>query len=312
MFEAIKRIKKITLVSALFLLATSCVKEDRSRCDLFLKFRYDYNMTSEDLFGSQVERVAVFVFDVDGNYLTTLSEEGDALKANNYSMKIPRSMYGCTMVVWAGNTERFYSLPTLIKGDNIGKLTLEYKPEGGVSPRMIDNLWHSGPVVMLFPEMGSTTQTVGLVRDTNDFDIQINNKNGESLLPAYKVDIKTANGSYDYKNKYLSGNQRISYVPYNYTEDNVIKAAQIRILRLVENDSALLSITNDKGMPVDIGGSTTINLIEYILKSNPVGMTAQEYLDRRYQWDISLTIDGSTALSIQINDWVHWFHPTEL
>ena len=44
---------------------TGCdvLHDDLEQCDLFLKFRYDYNMANENWFADQVEEVKVFVFD---------------------------------------------------------------------------------------------------------------------------------------------------------------------------------------------------------------------------------------------------------
>mgnify|MGYP002533542713 FL=1 len=71
------------------------------------------------------------------------------------------------------------------------------------------------------------------------------------------------------------------------------------------------------GRKIDIGGSEAVNLVEYLLKSRPEGMGRQEYLDRRYDWDVSLRLgdnaqNGYIALSITINGWTYWFHPTDL
>ena len=69
---------------------------------------------------------------------------------------------------------------------------------------------------------------------------------------------------------------------------------------------------------IDIGGKTTINLIDYLLMSKPEMMGDQEYLDRRYEWDINIRIgdkrkrNGYIALSITINNWTYWFQPTDM
>ena len=71
------------------------------------------------------------------------------------------------------------------------------------------------------------------------------------------------------------------------------------------------------GKAIDIGGKTTINLIDYLLMGKPEMMGEQEYLDRRYQWDINIRIgdkeeNGYIALSITINNWTYWFQPTDM
>lgn len=71
------------------------------------------------------------------------------------------------------------------------------------------------------------------------------------------------------------------------------------------------------GKAIDIGGSTQVDLIGYLLRSKPEGMGDQEYLDRRYLWDIRIRLGEGTgnaylALCITINNWVYWFYPTDL
>lgn len=137
---------------------TGCdvLHDDLSQCDLFLRFRYDYNMANEDWFTEQVEEVKVFVFDAKGKYLQTLTEYGDALKRPDYRMPVPYHLKGCTAVVWAGKTDKFYSLPVMAAGDPIDKLTLKYEPENSISHNHLDALWHSGPWQIFSPEISIT------------------------------------------------------------------------------------------------------------------------------------------------------------
>ena len=62
---------------------TGCdvLHDDLEQCDLFLKFRYDYNMANENWFADQVEEVKVFVFDAEGSYIQTFTENGSLLKS---------------------------------------------------------------------------------------------------------------------------------------------------------------------------------------------------------------------------------------
>ena len=73
--------------------------DDLDQCDLFLEFRYDYNMVNEDWFADQVEEVKVYVFDAEGKYLQTFIEKGNPLKNTDYRMLIPYRLKGCTAVV---------------------------------------------------------------------------------------------------------------------------------------------------------------------------------------------------------------------
>ena len=95
--------------------------DDLDQCDLFLEFRYDYNMVNEDWFADQVEEVKVYVFDAEGKYLQTFIEKGNPLKNTDYRMLIPYRLKGCTAVVWAGKTDEFYRLSSMTAGDQIGR-----------------------------------------------------------------------------------------------------------------------------------------------------------------------------------------------
>ena len=88
-----RHIKKYKIILAAFIVAgiTGCdvLHDDLDQCDLFLKFRYDYNMANKDWFAEQVEEVKVFVFDTQGKYIQTLTDNGHSLKSPDYRMLIP-------------------------------------------------------------------------------------------------------------------------------------------------------------------------------------------------------------------------------
>ena len=75
-----RHIKKYKIILAAFIVAgiTGCdvFHDDLDQCDLFLKFRYDYNMANKDWFAEQVEEVKVFVFDTQGKYIQAFTENG--------------------------------------------------------------------------------------------------------------------------------------------------------------------------------------------------------------------------------------------
>ena len=194
----------IILAVSLMAGITGCdvLHDDLSQCDLFLRFRYDYNMANEDWFTEQVEEVKIFVFDAKGRYLQTLTENGDALKRPDYRMPVPYRMKGCTAIVWAGKTDKFYSLPVMTAGDPVDKLTLKYEPENNISSNHLDALWHSGPLQMFSPEGISNTETVSLLRNTNDITLSITRGDGLTDMSKYDIKLVGANGSYDHKNNF--------------------------------------------------------------------------------------------------------------
>lgn len=319
-----RHIKKYKIILAAFIVAgiTGCdvLHDDLDQCDLFLKFRYDYNMVNEDWFAEQVEEVKVFVFDTQGKYIQTFTENGYSLKSPDYRMLIPYRLIGCTAVVWAGKTDKFYLLPAMTAGDPINKLTLKYEPENNISNNHLDALWHSGPLQMFSSENISNTENVSLVRNTNDITIGITRGNNPVDASKYDIQLITANNFYDYKNNVGESSKNIIYHSCSVEEEDSKTALQTRLhtLRFIKDADMTFSITEKaSGKTIDIGGKTTINLIDYLLMSKPEMMGVQEYLDRKYEWDINIRIgdkeeNGYIALSITINNWTYWFQPTDM
>ena len=318
-----RHIKKYKIILAAFIVAgiTGCdvLHDDLDQCDLFLKFRYDYNMANKDWFAEQVEEVKVFVFDTQGKYIQTLTDNGHSLKSPDYRMLIPYRLKGCTAVIWAGKTDEFYRLSSMTTGDPIDKLALKYEPDNNMSNNHLDALWHSGPLLMFSSENISNTENVSLVRNTNDITIGITRGSNQVDLSKYNIQLIAADSIYDYKNNFGDGNKNIIYHPCADEEDNKLSLqTRLHTLRFVKDVAMPFSITEQtSGKAIDIGGETTINLIDYLLKSKPEAMGDQEYLDRRYQWDINIRIgdkeeNGYIALSITINNWTYWFQPTDM
>ena len=218
-----------------------------------------------------------------------------------------------------GKTDEFYRLSSMTTGDPIDKLALKYEPDNNMSNNHLDALWHSGPLQMFSPENISNTETVSLIRNTNDITIGITRGSNQVDLSKYNIQLIAANSIYDYKNNFGDGNKNIIYHPCADEEDNKLSLqTRLHTLRFVKDVAMPFSITEQtSGKAIEIGGKTTINLIDYLLKSKPEAMGDQEYLDRRYQWDINIRIgdkeeNGYIALSITINNWTYWFQPTDM
>lgn len=284
--------------------------DDMSTCNLYLEFRYDYNLDGEDWFAEQVEQVHVYVFN-DNGFIQRFSENGAPLQAPGYRMELPYTMKGCTVVVWAGLTADHYELPVLTVGDPIQKLTLRLRAQHNASASQIAPLWYSGPAVIAATEKGGTTQTVSLIRDTNDLAVSVIAGSTVTDPAAYEILLTGANGAYDFQNTLLAGSPQITYTPALLSQT----VATLYTLRLVKGAPLLFSVKERASKrPILIEGKEQIDLTQYLLQSKGPGMGDQEYLDRRYLWDIKLGYDTQSymAISITINGWVHWFQNTDL
>ena len=132
----------------------------------------------------------------------------------------------------------------------------------------------------------------------------------------FVIEITSANGAYDYRNAFAGNPRRITYRPCPETTTG--ETARLHTMRFVQGSDVSLAVRSaSSGRAIDMGGNTEIDLIGYLLKSKPDGMDGQEYLDRRYEWEVDIRLgdradNGYIALNITINGWTYWFHPTDL
>lgn len=306
----ISGLRTATVSVTAFLLSGCNIYEDLESCDAFLRFSYTYNMENQEWFHDQVQQVNVYFFEPSGGYVTMLTEKNaDVLRDPSYRMSIPVALRGCRAVVWDGKVEDSYLIPELFPGDPIEKLVLRLN-DGEGSSSMLTPLWHGATPSLTFPEAGAV-QTLSLVRTTNRVDVTLQgdiSTDSENLT----VSLVSDNTVYDHTNTPIASGDK-TYLPYTYEAGMY----RLRTMRLTEGNKALLSITdNTTGEKVNIGGSREIDLTEWVLRNKPSGMTAQEYLDREYEWNIVLNIgdslEGYLALSITINGWTTWFNNTDL
>ena len=91
-------VRQISYGSCLLLLLVlfSCTSIDETlpECQLYVSFRYDYNMEFTDAFAAQVNRVDVFVFDKDGTFIMKKSEPGKTLGSGSYRDVYKRQCFG--------------------------------------------------------------------------------------------------------------------------------------------------------------------------------------------------------------------------
>lgn len=108
------------LLLLLVLFSCTSIDETLPECQLYVRFRYDYNMEFSDAFAAQVNRVDVFVFDKEGTFIMKKSEQGETLGSGSYRMPLPLPVGEYRIAAWAGVSDDF-EMPELVAG----KSTLE-------------------------------------------------------------------------------------------------------------------------------------------------------------------------------------------
>lgn len=306
------------------LFQTSCgtLWEDQEECRFFVEFKYDYNMTSADAFHTKVERVDLYVFDRDGKYLFTQSEQGEPLASGNYRMELTLAPGQYRLMAWAGaGNHDSYDVSALTPGvSSIEEMTLKVKRGAtAVIDQQIDDLWYGEILDVNLTGTHHQIETINLIKDTNKVRfVFIGNGDATLNLNEYTYEIIEDNGFLGYDNALLA-DEKISYRPY-YTEQRNASSVVVEMntLRFMERADARFVVTpKATGVPV-----LDINLVDYLVltKMEDHDWDEQQYLDRQDEFAIIYIFapEGGDlnarwiALQIHINGWTCYIQENEI
>ena len=282
--------------------------EDLPECRLFVKFKYDYNMLSVDAFHTQVDKVELYVFDKDGKFLFSQTEEGEILATGNYLMEVVVPFNQYKFMAWAGNRDS-YEAPVLMPGTSITEAKMRLKrPNSLIVESQIERLWYGEIIDVNFIGKTNQVEVINLIHDTNviTFQFQSVSKHGWGIdLNEYEFEIFESNGYLDYDNTLLDDDV-LTYRPY-YKQQLSPEGVKVEfaIMRLLKDRETRLKITNKASDVVVFN----ISLRDYLgmALSQYHNMGLQEYFDREWEWHIAFFLSDSwITTQININDWT-WY-----
>mgnify|MGYP002740438923 FL=1 len=312
-------VRQISYGSCLLLLFVlfSCtsIDETLSECQLYVSFRYDYNMEFTDAFATQVNRVDVFVFDKDGTFIMKKSEQGKTLGSGSYRMQLQLPIGEYRIATWAGMSDAF-EMPEPVAGKStLEDLTVKMKREESlIHNKVLEPLWYGEIQTVNFTGKQEQTETVRLIKVTNKFRFILQKSGpGEELdMNDCLFEIRADNGYYDWNNDLLDDDM-ISYQPYHLekVEDVGIVAEMNTML---EHKKVYLTLTRKS----DSKELMKVDLIPYLLLTKMEGhnIPAQEYLDRQSEYAIVFFYNPELlnflSTKIMINGWTIWLKGEDL
>ena len=305
------------LLLLLVLFSCTSIDETLSECQLYVSFRYDYNMEFTDAFATQVNRVDVFVFDKDGTFIMKKSEQGKTLGSGSYRMQLQLPIGEYRIATWAGMSDAF-EMPELVAGKSTLKdLTVKMKREDSlIHNKVLEPLWYGGVQTVNFTGKQEQTETVRLIKNTNKFRFILQKSGpGEELdMNDCLFEIRADNGYYDWNNDLLDDDM-ISYQPYHLEKvEDVGIVAEMNTMRLLEHKKVYLTLTRKS----DSKELMKVDLIPYLLLTKMEGhnIPAQEYLDRQSEYAIVFfytpELLNFLSTKIMINGWTIWLKGEDL
>lgn len=299
------------LLLLLVLFSCTSIDETLSECQLYVSFRYDYNMEFTDAFATQVNRVDVFVFDKDGTFIMKKSEQGKTLGSGSYRMQLQLPIGEYRIATWAGMSDAF-EMPEPVAGKStLEDLTVKMKREESlIHNKVLEPLWYGEIQTVNFTGKQEQTETVRLIKVTNKFRFILQKSGpGEELdMNDCLFEIRADNGYYDWNNDLLDDDM-ISYQPYHLEKvEDVGIVAEMNTMRLLEHKKVYLTLTRKS----DSKELMKVDLIPYLLLTKMEGhnIPAQEYLDRQSEYAIVFFYNPELlnflSTKIMINGWTIW------
>ncbi len=305
------------LFIAFVLLLQSCIKEDSSSCksELLLRFRYTLNNQHTNLFDSNVNRVTLFIFDNNGKYVDSLSEQGSQL-TNDYVMHIPLPVGQYTVIAYGSDFTTYSTGEITNPGDPLAPLTkgvtdinnfrMELLHNSDLQSNLTplstpDNLYAGLAVNAVSDYNNSDITDVELIEDTKKIKVEIT---GTDVVGApLDIYITAANGRYQFDNSIDTNFGTFKYTPTTTQLPNY-QESDLKIMRLVLGQSPMLVIKNSVTQEVLYNE----NIIDQILLTNQY--VTQEDFDREDEFVFEIKLTNDIAVTVTINGWtVHNINP---
>lgn len=310
----------ILIASSAILTSCDAFNEALPECRLFVKFKYDYNMLSADAFHTQVDKVELYVFDKEGKFLFSQSEEGTPLTTGNYRMEVAVPVGEYKFMAWAGARDS-YDIVQLTKGvSTINELKLKLKRDQSlIINKDLEPLWYGEIIDVDFTGTYYQTETINLIKDTNKVRFVFYGQTPEWTIDVndYHYQIVESNGYLDYDNSLLTDDV-LYYEPY-YTEQKSDQGALVELntMRLMSNRETRFVVTHiASGVKV-----FDIDLIEFLEMTEMEKYTwpAQEYFDRKDEYALVIFFSDKlepdfkwVATQLNINAWTWYFQEGDL
>lgn len=318
--------------------ACGSIHEDLDPCEIYLEFRFDYNMEYTCSFIAQVPSVDVFIFDEEGKYLFTKQASTSTLIGGNRMALADDLDFGTYKVLTVGGLNDTFRLSTT-DGQNLtpGVTTLEevqlaLRRSSNTVSHEFPHVWFGEAIEITYT--GGMTESkvwlVSLVRETNNFTIALSSTvSGSRATRAeevpYTFEIVTPEAAiYGYDNSPLR-RTTTTYVPHTLTpgtEEGSLSVGYLNTVRLFyRNVGNYRLVIRDTKTQEEVWNYDLMVLLENTKPAKPDGTTLpmQEYLDRQGEWHLVIlhrggpgSDDAFLAIAVQVNGWILWLSDIEM
>ena len=293
------------------------VKDESDDCPygFWLKLHYSYNILDVEAAPKYLKDAYVYVYDADGNYIKRIFASQEALKTDNYRIRVeglPEGDY--QFVVWSGMDNSQYAVSGETQPMDEFRISLAGADTGFAIE--LPALYYGYLSKVHFDE-SHVIHDVEMMKNTNQLTcIAVALSDATEMDPAdFDMRAVSANGAMDAHNQLVSDTE-ITYTPF--VQDSVtIEDAEYGTLHGVRFSLSTLRLLSDRDCRIILERKSTNQSIFNVSIPQYVGMigslytnlgrelTVQEYLDRQdfYTIVVYLSADLDQILQLRVNSW---------
>ena len=303
-----KNITNLIVASAALLMAQGCTKDDLSVCGVDITFKYDMNMDYADKFGSDVDKINLFVFDSLGFFVSEHEQEFSNPNHNQMHLLLEPGVYD--FVAWGNlDTDAFSVTQQNAGTTRRSNMRVGIKSSGGEVVNCPGKLFHGSINRVRVKRLNNGTNLVSLIKNTNAVKVTatglpytVNSNARASVEPEFTLRVTSQNGEYDNSNT-LTSNSTIRYTPqYDYSgQSRSTLVSNFNVLRLYNNESCgtriVVTHTQANGAQQEIFNESVTGLI--------LQADSNIDFDRKDSFEIEIGFDHTyTVVSIIVDGYV--------
>ena len=279
-----------------------------------IQYVYDKTMSGGNAFGAQVGYIALYIFDENGDYVMTLTDEGEALNDNNYVMNASLASGVYSFVTWSRASAEMSSFD-LLGLSRIEDLNKEIvNTQNGISDAYLYPLWHGNMLDVTVANEGEH-YTINLTKNTNNIRVILQQIDGTSVNPSL-FDFTIFDNARKLSGIENEASGDIIYILHitgpSTVGSNDNKSSGVTVAYAAFSTSLLFaghntrSLINRKNSDLNV---LDIPLIDYLTMRSEIYSiwSDQEYLDREVNYTLVLFLDHNNqwvSSTIIVNDWI--------
>lgn len=311
--------KVIALITGAILTLTSCgvIYEDLEPCNggAKMRFVYDYNLESANAFPAQVDCLTLHIYDAEGNFVKTITEQSTVLADEDWRMNInlePGKYHAIAYGGIACDKSSFAHAVNPTDGSIYQNISMQLKPDMA-GEKLHDHFHGAVDFEIDGDALDYTPVTLHMTKTTNNVRILLQNINGDPLDGNdFEFYITDDNTVLDHTNMPVAGHSTI----YNAWRKGQFSTAEVGNPDNAETDAtgtrvddirigygdlstSRLLLTTGARLVVHSNESQkdvlSLPLCTYLAMCNNYDFGDQEFLDRCSNYTLALLLGNDNT-----------------